>query len=197
MKDQNQTETPPGMGMSEEAPIADGAAGKTFDHIKEEFVEEVEQIKEKWSLLLDLRDRRIKDLEGKMAQGKQEEPESPLLVVDDADSTAQILNRYLQGQQVAVLHVVGDQARDHIDSRNYAVILIEATGVVEPNVDGLALSQQLCEAGKGNNVVVMSSRPGDAIKHRVEQAGATFLRKPLRREQVVQLVRKNLLRHRN
>ncbi len=109
--------------------------------------------------------------------------------MDDSESTAEIVNRYLHGQPIEVVSVRGAQAREHVRSQKYDVIMLEAASPIEADVDGVSLCLELCEKGKAERIIVMSSRPGDKIKTLAEGAGAAFLRKPFRREHVVQLLR--------
>jgi len=161
--------------------------------IRNEFGNTVNEISNKYDLLLNLRDRRIEDLEHKLAENKQDTSKRRLLIVDNSDSTAAIVNRYLQGLPVEINHVPSHQAHNHTLLQDYDAIMLEAANDIEPNRDGLTLCRQLCEAGQGDRVIVMSSRPGDKVKHCVEQAGAAFLRKPFRREHLMQAIKKRLL----
>ncbi len=163
--------------------------GRTVEEIRGDFGNTVQEIKEKYTALLELRDRKIQRLEGTLARGaRQEAKRRLLLVIDDAQSTAEIMGRYLQGRPVKIVCVAGRQALEQLRLRDYDEIVIEAACVVEPDVDGLALFQQVCEDGGSENVIVMSSRPGDSIRNAVEQAGARFLRKPFRPEQLLELL---------
>lgn len=150
-----------------------------------------ERIRENLALLLELRDRRIRKLEEKLAKAAPERARHRVLVVDDAESMTELMNRYLEGQPVEVVCVLGNDLLHRLRSRpdDYDAIMIEPTACIQPNVDGMALCRQLCERGKGDRVIVMSSRPGDKIKNSVEEEGATFLRKPFGREQLLRLMR--------
>jgi len=186
-------ETPTDASPAETGPGQAGNSRKSgarpLGQIKEDFRNTIEEIKKKFGLLLELRDRQIKDLTEKLARAERERPKPRLLIVDDAKSTGQIVNRYLEGQRVEVVQVAGDQARKRLGSEDYGAIMLEAASIIEPRVDGLGLCRELCEQGRGGSVIVMSSRPGDRIKGRVEQAGAMFLRKPFQRDQLVRLMR--------
>lgn len=173
--------------MQYEKPVAD---------LRQELGNTIEQVKQKYGLLLDLRERRIAKLEGELAKAPRERPKSRLLVVDDAESTVAVLQRYLAGERVELLGTAGEGASSHLDSGPYDGIMVEATSAIAPDADGLSLCRTLCEAGKGAQVIVMSSRPGEDIQNSVEQAGARFLRKPFRRDQLVKLVRDMLLQDR-
>jgi CheY-like chemotaxis protein len=167
---------------------------RSVGQIRENFGLTVAELKQKYGLLLEQRDRRIEDLAAKLAEGPPEKPKCRVLIVDDAESTAAIVNRYLQGFPAEITHIAAAQAREHVRSYEYDAILIEVAGVIEPGVDGMTLCRQLCEGGDRKYVVAMSSRPGDRVKNRVEKAGANFLRKPFRRAQLVQLMQNTLLR---
>lgn len=166
-----------------------GDSSPRAQDIKQDLGNAVGEIKNRFGLLLELRDRKIKKLEQKLASKGSQRAKSRLLVVDDSASTAEILNRHLNGQPVEVVSVEGKQALEHVHSERYHAIMLEATSSIEADVDGLSLCQELCRTGKAENVIVMSSYPGDRVKDLVEEAGAAFLRKPFRREHVVQLLR--------
>ena len=177
--------------MSDENPtttsLADVAKEKTRQ-AEREYDNTVEEIKENFDLLLEMRDRQIAELQQKVENRTQEKPKLRLLVVDDAESTSDIVNRYLECPPVEVAYAASHHSVDQIRSENYDAIMIEATNVIEPDVDGMAFCGQLCEKGKGQSVIVLSSRPGDRIKNAVEEADATFLRKPFRRGQLIKIV---------
>jgi len=167
----------------------DGHGERSVGQIREEFGSTVAELKQKYGTLLEQRDRRIQDLAAKLAQGPPEEPKRRVLIVDDAASTGEIVNHYLEGHPVEVVHIAAAQAPDALGSHEFDAIMIEAACVIEPGVSGLALCRQLCESGDRKNVVAMSSRPGDTVKTCVEEAGAMFLRKPFGRAQLVGLMR--------
>ncbi len=183
--------------MSDEDPTKSSLADIAREKARKaasDYDKTVEEIKENYDLLLDLRDHKIEELNEKLANRTHETVKLRLLVVDDAESTSEIMNRYLEGQPVEVVCVAGNQALDHLRCENYDAIMIEATNPIEPNVDGLALCRKLCGSGKGESVIVMSSRPGDKLKNSVAEAGAAFLRKPFRRWQLIELMRNVLLK---
>lgn len=169
-----------------------GLYTKSVSDLREDFGHTVSEIKQKFTLLLDLRDQRIKDLEGRIGLEKQEKPNACLLVLDDAQSTTDLLERYLAALPIDVIHVPGDQAHDRFAADDHATIMIEAACSIEPGVDGLSLCRQLCEEGKGDRVIIMSSRPGDTVKKSTEQAGAFFIRKPFRREQLAKIIKETI-----
>jgi CheY-like chemotaxis protein len=195
MNDGYAKENPAVESVGEREKKADGSTGRPVQDIKEEFGNTVEEIKDKFGLLLELRDRKIGQLEEKLATRRPQRTKSRILIVDDSQSTAEIVDRYLHGQPVELVSVTGSQALEHVHSQEYAAIMLEAASSIEADVNGISLCQELCEGGKAERVIVMSSRPGDKIKNLVEGAGAAFLRKPFSREHVVQLLRDVL--HRN
>ena len=166
-----------------------GPAERSVGQMREEFGSTVTGLKQKYGTLLEQRDLQIRDLADKLAKGPPKEPKRRMLIVDDAGSTGEMVNHYLEGYPVDVVYVAAAQARDRLGSEEYDVILVEAAGVIDPGMDGLALGRQLCESGDQQSVVVMSSRPGDRIKNLVEADGAIFLRKPFRRSQLLELMR--------
>ena len=149
----------------------------------------VQEIKEHYDLLLDLRDREIGELKGKLAKRPPAAVKPRLLVVDNAQSMSAIMNRYLEGQTVEVVCVAGSQALAQLRLGAFDAIMLEASTYVSEKVDGLTLCHGLCNEGLGHIVVVTSSRPGDRIRNSVEQAGARFLRKPFKRKDVVEILR--------
>jgi len=173
---------------------SDGHGERSVGQIREDFGSTVAELKQKYGTLLEQRDRRIQDLAAKLAEGPPEAPKRRVLIVDNAASTGEIVNHYLEGLPVEVVRVAGDQAPDILRSQEFDAIMIEAACVIEPGVSGLALCRQLCESGDRKNVVAMSSRPGNSIRTCVEEAGAMFLRKPFERAQLVELMRGALVK---
>lgn len=170
-------------------PPTDVKRERSVETIRKDVDDTIVDIKEHFGLLLKLRDRKITDLETKLEGSTRENARRLILVVDDAESTPDIMKRYLEGQPVDVVCVGGDRAMDHVEAEDHEVVLIEAAVAVGPDVDGMALCRELCEKDKGERVIVMSSRPGNTIKNAVERLGAGFLRKPFGRAELVQLVR--------
>ena len=154
----------------------------------------LEEIKENFGLLLDLRDRKIRDLEGKLAKGTPEAVTPRLLVVDDAESTGAIMDRYLEGQAVEVVCVAGSQALERLRSETFDTILLEASTLIAADMDGMTFCRELRGKGQGETIVVMSSRPGNRVRNAVEEAGALFLRKPFKRDKVIEIMRSARLR---
>ncbi len=178
--------------MNNESPPRPSVAATARENASEagrQYNSAVEEIKENFNLLLELRDRKIRELEAKLAKGAPEAVKPRLLVVDDSDSTGAIVNRYLDGQAVEVVCVTGSQAAEQLRSKTFNAVMIEASASVAEDVDGMSLYRQLCGRGQGDTVIVMSSRPGDKIRNCAEETGATFLRKPFKREQLLELVR--------
>jgi CheY-like chemotaxis protein len=175
-------ENPPRPSVADTAKEKAGAAGRQYDSA-------IEEIKENFGMLLELRDRKISELQGKLAKRTAEAVKPRLLVVDDAESTSAIMGWYLDGQAVEVVCVAGSQALERLRSEIFDAIILEASTSVAADVDGMALCRELCGSGQGNTVIVMSSRPGNRIRDSVEKAGAIFLRKPFKREEVVEIVR--------
>ncbi len=194
MNDTRATENSVEESAGENGSKAGGGSGRPIQAIKEDFSNTVGDIKNRFGLLLDLRDRKIKQLEEKLAKGVPPTTKARLLIVDDAESTSQIVGRYLHGQPVEIVSATGHEALEHVHAHKYDAILLEAVSSIQAGVDGLSLCQELCEKGNAAKVVVMSSRPGDRIKNLAEDAGAGFLRKPFKREHVVQLLRNILSR---
>ena len=182
-------------GIAQTASVADSALEKAGE-ARQRCDSTIEEIKENYDLLLEVRDRKIKELQGKIAEGTPETVKPRLLVVDDAESTSAIMNRYLDGQPVEMVCVAGSQSLEQLRSGVFDAIMLEASTSVSEKVDGLTLCQALCKKGKESIVVVTSSRPGDKIKHSVEEAGARFLRKPFKRDEVIEIVRSTCLRKR-
>jgi CheY-like chemotaxis protein len=181
--------------VPEQIPTEVGASTeRSVGEIREEFGSTVVEIKQRYTLLLDERERRIKELATKLAQGPSKPPPRHVLIIDDAESTGAIAVCYLKAEAVEVTRVAAAGARAALQSRAHDAVLIEATCVIEPGVDGLTLARQLRDGGDGKPVVVMSSRPGDKVRVCVEQAGAMFLRKPFGRAQLLELVRGTLLK---
>ncbi len=180
-------ENTPGPSAADTAREKASEAGRQCDSA-------LEEIKDNFGLLLELRDRKIRELERKLAEEATEAAKPCLLVVDDAESTSAILHWYLDGKAVEVVCVAGSQALEQIRSQSYDAIMLEASTCVAADVDGMDLCRELGKKGLGDTVIVMSSRPGDRVKNAVEQAGAMFLRKPFKREEVVQIVRNVPLR---
>lgn len=160
---------------------------ESVDSIKDRVDGKITDIKDHFGLMVDRRDRKITDLKASNAPRR-------LLIIDDAQSTVDILKGYLKGQRINVVGCSGKLARGLLESENFDAIMIEESVVVEAKVNGLALCRELCDKGRGKNVIVMSSRPGDKIKNSVEQAGAVFLRKPFNGLALVQRVRDALVR---
>ena len=161
--------------------------------IQQEFGQTIEDVKQRFGLLLDLRDQRIQELQGELAGAAREKPKPRLLIVDDAESTPEIFHRYLEGQHVELSWTAADEASSHLDSQSYDCVIVEATSVIAPDVDGLDVCRSLCEAGRADKVIVMSSRPGDGAKNTIEEVGARFLRKPFRRAELIKHVLDMLL----
>lgn len=182
MTDENSTNTSPGNAAREEAQRAINDRGST-----------IEQIKESFGLLLDLRDRKIKQLEKKLFEATQKEAKTSLLVIDDALSMAGLMKRYLTGEPMTVVCIASNKAIEHLARKTYDVIMIESTAKVQENMDGVAFckkfNSRLQKKGKTITMVLMSSRPGEQIKNEAEEAGASFLRKPFNRDQFLTLMR--------
>ena len=193
MSEADPTDSPLPEGVGEQ-PVAAGLDhGRDIADIRQDFGNTVEDIKEKFVVLLDLRDRKIEQLEEKLAEGKKDQAKRRLLLIDDAESTREIVNWHLQNEPVEMVSATADKAREHLCSGDYDVIMIEATVRIGPDVDGLALCGELCGKGGDQSVIVMSSHPGERIRNSVEQAGAVLLQKPFRREQLLKLLRGTLL----
>lgn len=152
----------------------------------------LKEIRENFKTLLDLRDRKIAELEKQLAellgQKPQDLPKSKLLVVDDSDSMKDMVAQYLEHEPVEYLCLHGDKVKNsHLEAHD--IWLIEASVKVKDEVDGMSLCSHLCKKGKGNRTVIMSSRPGDKIKDEVEKMGAVFLRKPFKRSELLSVIR--------
>ncbi len=160
---------------------------ESVDAITDRVDGKITDIKQHFGLIVDRRDRKITELQASSARRR-------LLVIDDAQSTVDILKGYLKGQRINVVGCSGKLARGLLESENFDAIMIEESVVVEAKVNGLVLCRELCDKGKGKSVIVMSSRPGDKIKNSVEQVGAAFLRKPFKGLELVRRVRDALLR---
>ncbi len=160
---------------------------ESADVIKDRVDGKITDIKQHFDLMVDRRDRQITEL-------KVSNAERRILVIDDAQSTVDILKGYLKGQRIELVGCSGKLARDILESGDHDAIMIEESVVVEAKVDGLALCRELCDKGKGKKVIVMSSRPGRKVKNSVERIGALFLRKPFKGLDLAQCVRSALLR---
>lgn len=194
MSDENPSNISTGQMTGEEEGRPADKYRNGLDEVKREFGDTVKEVQEHFRVLLELRDDRIAVLDQELAKAQQQRANARVLLIDDAESTVEITDRHLEEYPIDVVGVGGSQAADHLRSESYDAIMIEATSSIKPGVDGMGLFQELCESGKGRSVVVMSSRPGEKIRHAVERAGGAFLRKPFEREQLVGLVSQIVLR---
>lgn len=172
----------------------DGHNDRSLGEIREGFGSTVSDLKQRYGLLLEQRDRQIKDLTTKLIQGPPEKPKRRVLVVDDARSTAEIVSHYLEGHAVEVIQIAASGTAEAIIADEYDAMMIEAACVVEPGVDGAGLCRRLCAQENHKTLILTSSRPGDKVKNDAEKAGARFLRKPFRRAQLLELIRETLLK---
>lgn len=149
--------------------------------------ESLKMIREKYDLLLELRDGKIRRLEKELKEARKTASRTGwLLVVDDAASTEELFGRYLKGFRVEIVCVAGSDAEGSLRCMTFDVVLIEAAvSLGEEGGDGMALCRRLTKESKIGRLVVMSSRPGDAVRKEAEAMGASFLRKPFGRESLL------------
>ena len=187
MNDDHSTQTSPGETAGGQASETGRDYDEPVDAIRERVDGKIDDIKLRFGSIVDAEERKVAELETKHAKRRR------LLVVDDAQSTEDILNGYLEGQPVEIFCTSGNRARALLDSEDYDAIMIEASVVIEPGVEGLDLCRELCGGGKVKSVIVLSSHPGDRIRESVEQAGAAFLRKPFKGLELMRLIGQMLL----
>ncbi|MBF0243992.1 MAG: response regulator transcription factor [Planctomycetes bacterium] len=150
----------------------------------------LEELRENFTTMLQLKDRRIAELEKQLAAVPKPAVKKGLkmLLIDDAESTHEIVAEYLKQKNVQLTAIRGEKAMS-AQLGEFEVIMVEAACGVKKDIDGLELCRRLAGKGWSKRLVVLSSRPGEEIKQLAEEKELLFLRKPFRRSDLIAVLK--------
>ncbi|MBE9009172.1 response regulator [Pseudanabaenaceae cyanobacterium LEGE 13415] len=119
--------------------------------------------------------------------------ETLVLIVDDAAFSRRMLRKYVEAEGCQVLEATnGQQALDLVQQHQPACIL---TDLLMPDMDGFQLLQILREQDRIIPIAIISADIQDTSQQRGIELGATsFIHKPVKEDQVRQIVRQLLQR---
>ncbi len=141
---------------------------------------------EHFSLLLDLRDRRIRGLEERLARAGRKRGGLRLLVIDDDPAMPGLMNACLADAPWEAVCIRGSEVLNV--SEVYDMIIIDASAALKPYADGLDLCRLLFESGYGRGFVLMASRSDDRLTRFVRDADLPLLLKPFLRDELLELL---------
>jgi DNA-binding NtrC family response regulator len=109
-----------------------------------------------------------------------------ILVVDDDESTRDLLTFCLREQYICASAATADEAQGLLDRRFFDVVM---TDVEMPGASGLELCRHIRRTFPDTIVLVMSARAGSRNRIKALQYGAfDYVSKPLNLEQVARLI---------
>ena len=116
-----------------------------------------------------------------------------MLLIDDDARLAELLEGYLQPQQVALVHAPGGQAGlAALQSGGFDVVLLD---VMMPGIDGLAVLRKLRDAGHRIPVIMLTARGDEADRVVGLELGADdYVAKPFSPRELLARIRAVLRR---
>ena len=125
-------------------------------------------------------------------QNPVQNPDTPILFVDDDPIIHKVVDKYLKDWNVTSVFS-GEEALDRLEKENFVIVI---TDLMMPGIDGIELLQEI-KAKYGNRVqviVITVSENLDNLLAALEGGASDFLLKPLSKEVLIEVLQHTVLR---
>ena len=136
--------------------------------------------------------QKSQEMIGKGDKNPVQNPDTPILFVDDDPIIHKVMGKYLKDWNVTSVFS-GEEALDRLEKENFVIVI---TDLRMPGISGIELLQEI-KAKYGNRVqviVVTVSDNLDDLLAALEGGASDFLLKPLNKEVLIEVLQHTVLR---